>query len=101
MTTSVTREVDGKMDVIIDVEVAREVPTFVQSHTAYQTHTNLKLRDDIVIAIAILGRIGIVRGKGEKKIPIVQAEEIGPGIDADHEIVILGGTTGDGAAKGI
>lgn len=55
----------------------------------------------IAIAIAILGRIGIVQGTGEKTIPIVQAEGIGPGTDVDHEIVMLGGTTGDGAAKGI
>lgn len=59
----------------------------------------MKSRD--AIAIVILGRIAIARGNGEKKMPIVQVEGIGPGIDADHEIVILGGITGDEAAKGI
>lgn len=91
------------MDVITDVEVALEVPTLVQSYTAYQPNTDWKSRDDIVnvnvIAIAILARIGIVQETGEKT--IVQAEGIGPGIDVDHESVMLGGTTGEGAAKGI
>lgn len=64
-----------------------------------KVHANRKYRDGF--AIVMLDHIAIARGKGEKKMHIAQPDGIGPERDADHEIVMLGETTGDGAAKGI
>jgi hypothetical protein len=87
------------MDVTTDVGLAQEVPRYAQSYGADHMGPNRNSRDGI--AIAILDRIGIARGTGEKKIPFVQAEGIDLEIDVDHEIGMLGEIIVDEAGKGI